>query len=85
MPSLSRIGSLLVLAICSLLISGCRRTEILPAATLPPPTLTPTPFSTALPTVEPASHLRVGKHVPTRWSSCRQPAAPTMAAIYKTI
>src|SRR5689334_4462678 len=53
MPSLSRIGSLLVLAVCSLLISGCRRTEIIPAATLPPPTLTPTPFSTALPTVEP--------------------------------
>jgi ABC-type phosphate/phosphonate transport system substrate-binding protein len=53
MPSLSRIGSLLVLAICSLLISGCRRTEFIPAATLPPPTLTPTPFSTALPTVEP--------------------------------
>lgn len=54
MPSISRIGSLLILAICSsLIISGCRRTEIIPAPTLPPPTLTPTPFSTPLPTVEP--------------------------------
>ena len=54
MPSISRIGSLLVLAIASsLIMSGCRRTEIIPAPTLPPSTLTPTPFSTALPTVEP--------------------------------
>jgi ABC-type phosphate/phosphonate transport system substrate-binding protein len=54
MPTFSRIGSLIVLAIASsLLMSGCRRTEIIPAPTLPPPTLTPTPFSTPLPTVEP--------------------------------